>query len=82
MGKTADILVKHTCAIIVGDVTNSMAKILLVEDDHMTNEFIAEYLSDAGHTILPAFNGADALKCFQQGGMELVILDIMLPGLI
>lgn len=58
-----------------------MAKILLVEDDHMTNELIAEYLSDAGHTIFPTFNGADALKCFHQGGMELVILDIMLPGL-
>ena len=58
-----------------------MAKILLVEDDHMTNELIAEYLSDAGHTILSAFNGADAFKYFQQGGMELVILDIMLPGL-
>ena len=55
-----------------------MVKILLVEDDHMTNELIAEYLSDAGHTILPAFNGTDALKCFQQESIELIILDIML----
>lgn len=56
-----------------------MATLLLVEDDKQTNEAICEYLKLAGHKIVPAFDGLDALKIFEQENIDLVILDIMLP---
>ena len=56
-----------------------MATLLIVEDDKRTNEAICEYLKSAGHKIIPAYDGADALQTFGQGGIDLVVLDIMLP---
>lgn len=57
-----------------------MATILIVEDDRPTNEAICEYLTSAGHTTLPAYDGANALQLFAQKAVDLVVLDIMLPG--
>ena len=56
-----------------------MATLLIVEDDKRTNEAICEYLKSAGHKIIPAYDGADALRAFNQGNIDLVVLDIMLP---
>ena len=56
-----------------------MATLLIVEDDKQTNEAICEYLKSAGHKIIPAYDGADALQAFNQGNIDLVVLDIMLP---
>ena len=56
-----------------------MATLLIVEDDRPTNEAVCEYLKSAGHKIISAYDGADALKIFRQGNIDLVVLDIMLP---
>jgi DNA-binding response OmpR family regulator len=68
-----------------GDVLNTggdgMAKILIVEDDLITNDLVSDYLMDAGHTVFSTFNGSDALDCFRREAVELVILDIMLPNM-
>lgn len=56
-----------------------MATLLIVEDDKTTNEAICEYLKPAGHKVIPAYDGAEALQLFRQGGIDLVVLDIMLP---
>lgn len=56
-----------------------MATLLIVEDDKNTNEAICEYLKPAGHKVIPAYDGAEALQLFGQGGIDLVVLDIMLP---
>ena len=56
-----------------------MATLLIVEDDKQTNEAICEYLKSAGHKIVPAFDGLEALKIFEQENIDLVVLDIMLP---
>lgn len=56
-----------------------MAILLIVEDDKQTNEAICEYLKLAGHKIIPAYDGAEALQLFNQGNIDLVVLDIMLP---
>ena len=58
-----------------------MAAILIVEDDKMTNDVICDYLCDAGHMVYQAFDGTEALKRMEEEEVELVILDIMLPGL-
>lgn len=57
-----------------------MAKILVVEDDVATNNLVCDYLTDAGHTVFPAYDGLEAVKIFRQEAAELIILDIMLPN--
>lgn len=56
-----------------------MATLLIVEDDIKTSEAVCEYLKSAGHEIIPAYDGADALQIFDGNNIDLIILDIMLP---
>ncbi len=56
-----------------------MATLLIVEDDHKTNDAICEYLRPAGHKVIPAYNGGEALELFRENDIDLVVLDIMLP---
>ncbi|MBU3878485.1 response regulator transcription factor [Faecalicatena sp. AGMB00832] len=56
-----------------------MARLLIVEDDKRTNECICEYLRPAGHEVIPAYDGTEAMDIFRQGNLDLIVLDIMLP---
>ena len=56
-----------------------MATLLIIEDDQKTNEAICEYLGSAGHTVIPAYDGGEALELFHGNSIDLVVLDIMLP---
>ncbi len=56
-----------------------MATLLIVEDDRKTSDAICEYLKPAGHTVIPAYDGEEALQLFRQNSIDLVVLDIMLP---
>ena len=55
-----------------------MASLLMVEDDKRTNEAVCEYLKPTGHTIIPAYDGVEALELFWQNTVDLMVLDIML----
>jgi DNA-binding response OmpR family regulator/nitrogen-specific signal transduction histidine kinase len=54
--------------------------ILIVEDDDPTREFIAELLSKAGYAVGTAADGAQARAYVATSLPELVILDLILPG--
>lgn len=56
-----------------------MTKIMIAEDDVKTNEAICEYMKSAGHDTIPAYDGAEAIRCFRQEKPDLAVLDIMLP---
>lgn len=56
-----------------------MATLLIVEDDIDTNEAVCEYLQDAGHHTISAFDGDEAITLFSENKIDLVVLDIMLP---
>lgn len=56
-----------------------MAKLLIVEDDRRTNEAICEYLRPAGHQVVAAYDGMEALRLFNEEPADLIVLDIMLP---
>ena len=56
-----------------------MATLLIIEDDSKTNEAICEYMKSAGHKTVPAYDGAEAIRRFQEEKPDLVVLDIMLP---
>ncbi|HEY4387689.1 MAG TPA: response regulator transcription factor [Ktedonobacteraceae bacterium] len=57
------------------------ATILLVDDEHEIILFIQDALEDAGYTVLTAGDGLQALKVTRQEEIDLVLLDIGLPGL-
>ena len=56
-------------------------KILVVEDDAATVEFIAKGLTEAGFVVDRADNGRDGLFHATDGSYDAIILDRMLPGM-
>jgi len=58
-----------------------MTKILLVEDEESFRDGLSFILSKEGYEVITADNGNDAVTQFEQHGADLVLLDIMLPGL-
>jgi len=56
-------------------------KILVVEDDAATAEYIAKGLREAGHSVDSAANGRDGLFHATDKSYEVVVLDRMLPGI-
>ena len=56
-----------------------MARILIVEDDKPLQEIYADTLKAEGYEIDTADDGEVALQKMQQGGWDLVLLDIILP---
>lgn len=58
-----------------------MEKILVVEDDHKTNEAIAEYLESLNYCVTSVYNGEEVCKILADENYGLIILDIMLPGI-
>ena len=58
-----------------------MAKILIVDDEPRIRELIREHLQYAGYVCEEAGDGSAALSLLSGGGYDLVILDVMLPGL-
>src|SRR5215203_793992 len=58
-----------------------MAHILVVEDDHDIADLIVHYLHNAGHSTDRLASGAGVMQQLQHAAADLVILDLMLPGL-
>lgn len=56
-------------------------KILIIEDDQRTAEFLCKGLSDAGYLIDRAADGREGLFLATGGGYAAVVLDRMLPGI-
>lgn len=58
-----------------------MTKILLVEDEEKLARFVELELKHEGYQVDKAFDGRDGLEKAESGGYDLILLDIMLPGL-
>ena len=58
-----------------------MAKILVVEDEQVINDLIVKHLTLVGHVCLSAYEGVEALSLIREYQPDLIILDVMLPGL-
>lgn len=56
-------------------------KILLVEDDTKIARFVELELTHEGYEVAKAFDGRQGLELAESGSFDLVLLDIMLPGL-
>ncbi|MGZ5372250.1 response regulator [Aeromicrobium sp.] len=58
-----------------------MTKVLVVEDEASYSEALSYVLRKEGFEVAIAENGPDALTEFDRGGADIVLLDLMLPGL-
>jgi signal transduction histidine kinase len=62
--------------------TNSAVQSILIVDDNPTNlEVLAETLTDSGFQVAVALDGEIALEQVQYHAPELILLDIMMPGI-
>ncbi len=57
------------------------ARILIVEDEPQLRGLLRLYLERAGYAVTDAGDGASALAAFAADGADLVVLDLMLPGM-
>ena len=58
-----------------------MTKILLVEDEASFSDALSYVLGKEGFEVVLADTGDGAITAFDKGGADLVLLDLMLPGL-
>ncbi|CAM3570182.1 response regulator transcription factor [Nocardioides zeicaulis] len=58
-----------------------MARILVVDDDATVREVVVDYLRAAGHDVREAVDGAGALDEMAAHPSDLVVLDVMMPGI-
>jgi two-component system response regulator (stage 0 sporulation protein F) len=58
-----------------------MKTILVVDDDDAIRTLLKDELFDEGYQVLTATNAREALKMVQEEALDLVILDIRMPGM-
>ncbi|MBE0546769.1 MAG: heavy metal response regulator transcription factor [Rubrivivax sp.] len=56
-------------------------KILVIEDEPKAAEYLRQGLSESGYTVEVAHNGIDGLHAAANGDHDLLVLDVMLPGI-
>jgi len=57
------------------------ARVLVVDDEAKIVELLSQYLKRAGYQVLAAFDGVQALAEARSAQPDLLILDVMLPGM-
>ena len=60
-------------------MANGSARILLVDDEQSIQTLLSYPLRKDGYHVTSALDGGDALRRFEEGRFDLVILDVMLP---
>jgi DNA-binding response OmpR family regulator len=63
------------------EAARTMSRILIVEDDRRIAQLIRAYLDREGHQTILAHDGREGLRLFGEEEPDLVVLDLMLPGL-
>src|SRR4051812_17794482 len=62
-------------------ILSRMGTALVVEDDETVGDVVAAYLQRAGMAVLRAADGIDALTVAAVQRPDIVVLDLMLPGI-
>jgi CheY-like chemotaxis protein len=58
-----------------------MARILLIEDDQAQREILRLILEKLGHAVIEASDGHDGLTRYAREGADLVLTDLIMPGM-
>ena len=58
-----------------------LEKILIIDDDAELCEMLSEYLRKEGFDVESVQHGARGLERAREGGYDMIVLDVMLPGM-
>lgn len=58
-----------------------MKNILVVEDDISIHSILQEILKNDGYNVIDAYSGSEAIMVLEKNQVDLILLDLMLPGL-
>jgi signal transduction histidine kinase/CheY-like chemotaxis protein len=67
---------------MLAEIPSDMGTILVVDDDALVRRFVCETLVDAGHTIIEAQNGSEALRVSVEHDLDridLLVTDVVMP---
>jgi DNA-binding response OmpR family regulator len=67
--------------VLVSDKTEPVKQVLIAEDDDHMREALQEMLTEAGYRVITAEDGLEALDWVSRVKVDLVIVDILMPGL-
>jgi two-component system alkaline phosphatase synthesis response regulator PhoP len=56
-------------------------RVLVVDDDAKTVQLVKMYLSRDGYQVIAAYDGVEALRLAREAHPDLIVLDLMLPGM-
>lgn len=56
-------------------------RVLVIEDDYRIGDFLVRALTPEGHSCTHVTNGKEAVKIGREGDFDIMLLDLMLPGL-
>ena len=62
-------------------MTEDMPNILVVDDDDRLRDLLRRYLAEHGHVVITAKDAADAAAKLEHVAVDLIVLDVMMPGL-
>ena len=57
------------------------SKILIIEDDMLLNDMTKRLLTQHGYCTTSAYSGSEALLLIERSSFDLILLDLMLPGI-
>ncbi len=63
------------------DLEMAGKRVLVVDDDVKTVELVKLYLNRDGYKVLTAYDGVEALRLARESHCDLIVLDLMLPGI-
>ncbi|WP_319415913.1 response regulator [Marispirochaeta aestuarii] len=58
-----------------------MNKVLIVDDSMISRQMLSKYLAPTGYTIDTAASGEEALEKILPGSCDVVVLDLLMPGI-
>ena len=58
-----------------------MAKIMIVDNEPFTVNIVTKILEGGGHTVVGASNGGECLERLKEGKPDIILMDIMMPGM-
>ena len=58
-----------------------MSRILIIDDDEFISNLLEESLTNHGYFVSKAFSGTEALLVLEKNQPDLILMDLMLPGL-
>ena len=62
-------------------MTMSLGKVLVIDDDNNICELLRLYLEKEGYSVILSHDGEEAIVKFNALKPDIILLDIMLPGL-